>query len=238
MDSDLDSRSRDELVVELVRLRNAVRAHRDSSGHELCWHHPALWNLLPEHAAAPPQVPDWPQFMRGCIRYRASPDEQLPDAPRTCEESPDAASTIDAASTTGAAIKQVRGVPVNPVHRASCHCGAVQLELQLPDGIVDPRRCDCSICRRKGAVVASVPLAGLRVVRGAEHLKLYQFGTHVARHYFCGHCGIYTHHQRRSNPDQYGYNVGCLEGINPLAIADVPISNGVHHPSDRGTPHA
>ena len=129
-------------------------------------------------------------------------------------------------------IREVNGVPVLPRHRASCHCGAVELELELPDGIVDPRRCDCSICRRKGAVVASVPLAGLHVVKGADQLKLYQFNTRVARHYFCGNCGIYTHHQRRSNPQQYGYNVGCLQGINPLKIDGVVTEDGVNHPSD------
>lgn len=107
-------------------------------------------------------------------------------------------------------LKQVGGVPIQPRHRATCHCGAVELELDLPDGIVSPRRCDCSICRRKGAVVASVPLAGLHVVKGADQLRLYQFNTHAAKHYFCGICGIYTHHQRRSNPEQYGFNVGCL----------------------------
>jgi len=130
-------------------------------------------------------------------------------------------------------LKEVGGVPIQPKHRATCHCGAVELELDLPDGIVSPRRCDCSICRRKGAVVASVPLAGLHVVKGAEQLKLYQFNTHAAKHYFCGICGIYTHHQRRSNPEQYGFNVGCLEGINPFAIANVPVEDGVHHPADR-----
>ena len=129
-------------------------------------------------------------------------------------------------------LKEIGGTTIGPVHRASCHCGAVELELQLPDGVVDPRRCDCSICRRKGAVVASVPLDGLRVVRGQDVLRLYQFNTCVARHYFCGNCGIYTHHQRRSNPDQYGYNVGCLDGVNPYDIADVPVEDGVHHPSD------
>lgn len=130
-------------------------------------------------------------------------------------------------------LKEVGGVLIQPKHRATCHCGAVELELDLPDGIVSPRRCDCSICRRKGAVVASVPLAGLHVVKGAEQLRLYQFNTHAAKHYFCGICGIYTHHQRRSNPEQYGFNVGCLEGINPFAIADVPVEDGVHHPADR-----
>ncbi|MGC4076913.1 MAG: GFA family protein [Rubrivivax sp.] len=118
-------------------------------------------------------------------------------------------------------------------HRLSCHCGAVVLELHLPDGIVDPRRCNCSICRRKSAVVGSVPLAGIRIVQGEDALTLYQFNTRVAKHYFCSRCGIYTHHQRRSRPDQYGYNVGCLEGIDPFLIDNVPVSDGVHHPADR-----
>lgn len=130
-------------------------------------------------------------------------------------------------------LKEVGGVQVQPKHRASCHCGLVELELDLPDGIVDSRRCNCSICRRKGAVVASVPLSGIRILKGAEHLKLYEFNTHTAKHYFCSNCGIYTHHQRRSNPDLYGYNVGCLDGIDPFAIPDVPTSDGVNHPADR-----
>jgi hypothetical protein len=118
-------------------------------------------------------------------------------------------------------------------HKASCHCGAVELELTLPDGIVDPRRCDCSICRRKGAIVASVPLSGLRVVKGDDVLTLYQFNTHTAKHWFCSRCGIYTHHQRRSSPDEYGYNVGCLEGVNPFELGPVPTNDGVNHPADR-----
>jgi len=120
-------------------------------------------------------------------------------------------------------------------HKASCHCGAVELELSLPDGVVDARRCDCSICRRKGAIVASIPLSGLRIVRGADVLKMYQFNTKAAKHFFCSNCGIYTHHQRRSNPEQYGYNVGCLEGVNPFDLTDVPTNDGVHHPADRAS---
>ena len=130
-------------------------------------------------------------------------------------------------------IKSVGGVAIQPRHRATCHCGAVELELSLSNGIENPRRCDCSVCRRKGAVVASVPLSGIRVVKGAEHLRSYQFNTHTATHYFCGNCGIYIHHQRRSNPEQYGFNVGCLEGINPFAIPEVPVNDGVNHPADR-----
>ncbi|MCZ4279915.1 GFA family protein [Kiloniella laminariae] len=127
----------------------------------------------------------------------------------------------------------LKPVHVNPVHRASCHCGAVQLDLTLPNGIEDPRRCDCSICRRRGAIAASVSLKNLKVVAGAEQLRLYQFNSMTAKHYFCGICGIYTHHQRRSNPEEYGYNVACLEGINPYDLGEVPLNDGINHPSDR-----
>lgn len=130
-------------------------------------------------------------------------------------------------------IKQVGPTTILPRHKASCHCGAVELELSLPDGIVNPRRCDCSICRRKGAIVASVPLSGITIVRGADVLRLYQFNTGTAKHFFCSVCGIYTHHQRRSNPEQYGFNVGCLEGVNPFDLKDVPTNDGVNHPADR-----
>jgi hypothetical protein len=82
MDDDLDALSKDELITEVKRLRDAIREHRDSSGHDLCWHHPALWGLLPERTDPQPAVPEWPQFMRGCIRYRESLDAQLPGAPR------------------------------------------------------------------------------------------------------------------------------------------------------------
>ena len=133
-------------------------------------------------------------------------------------------------------LKEVGGVQIQAKHRASCHCGAVELELDLPEGIVNPRRCDCSICRRKGAVVASIPLDGIRILKGAEHLKLYQFNTLTAKHYFCSICGIYTHHQRRSSPNEYGYNVGCLDRVDPFALKQVPTNDGINHPADRRDP--
>jgi hypothetical protein len=86
MDDDLAAMDRDELVAEVRRLRAGIREHRDSSAHELCWHHPQLWGLLPERTDPLPEVPAWPQFLRGCVRYRQSLDEQLPDAPRTTRE--------------------------------------------------------------------------------------------------------------------------------------------------------
>ncbi|EAQ55848.1 MULTISPECIES: GFA family protein [Vibrio] len=130
-------------------------------------------------------------------------------------------------------MKQVGDTVIKPFHKAACHCGAVELELSLPNGIEKPRRCDCSICRRRGAIVGSVALDGIKILKGAEHLKLYQFNTHTAKHYFCSNCGIYTHHQRRSSLNEYGFNIGCLEGVNPFDIGDVVTNDGVNHPADR-----
>lgn len=86
MDDELDSLTHAELVAEVKRLRAGIREHRDASGHGLCWHHPKLWGLLPERTDPQPTVPEWPQFLRGCIRYRQSLDEQLPAAPRMARE--------------------------------------------------------------------------------------------------------------------------------------------------------
>ncbi len=88
MDEDLNGMSREQLVAEARRLRDGIRRHRDSTGQELCWHHPALWGLLPEKTDPVPTVPDWPQFLQGCVKYRQSLDEQAPDAPRTAEPPP------------------------------------------------------------------------------------------------------------------------------------------------------
>ena len=84
-DHDLEALNRDQLVAEVKRLRAGIRAHRDSTGQNLCWHHPALWGLLPERTDPLPTVPDWPQFIAGCVRYRQSLDAQAPEAPRTDE---------------------------------------------------------------------------------------------------------------------------------------------------------
>jgi hypothetical protein len=85
MDKDLQNMSRENLIAEVQKLRDGIRRHRDSTKHELCWHHPALWGLLPEKTDPVPVVPEWPEFLKGCIRYRESLDQQAPNAPRTKE---------------------------------------------------------------------------------------------------------------------------------------------------------
>jgi hypothetical protein len=81
-DSDLEALTRDQLVAEVKRLRAGIRTHRDSTGHDLCWHHPDLWGLLPERVTPEVAVPPWPKFLRGCLRYREALERELPDAPK------------------------------------------------------------------------------------------------------------------------------------------------------------
>lgn len=121
-------------------------------------------------------------------------------------------------------------------HDAACHCGAVRFRVRLSGGFEDRRRCTCSFCRMRGAVVVSARLADLAFLSGEDNLTLYQFNTRTAKHWFCKTCGIYTHHQRRSNPEEYGVNVACLAGVSPFDFTEVPVSDGVAHPSDTGQP--
>jgi len=115
----------------------------------------------------------------------------------------------------------------------SCHCKNVEFEVNLPNGLEDLSRCNCSMCARRGAVVCSIPLTDFRILKGDDSLSLYQFNTMTAEHYFCQRCGIYTHHKRRSNPNQYAINVACLEGVNPFELGTIPTTDGLNHSCDR-----
>ncbi|AGH50495.1 MULTISPECIES: GFA family protein [Sphingomonadales] len=114
----------------------------------------------------------------------------------------------------------------------ACHCGRVRFRVKLTDGLRTARRCTCSYCRMRGAVAVSADLSGITILAGEDAIATYQFNTMTAKHHFCRHCGIYTHHQRRSNPQQYGVNVACLEGLSPFDFTEVPVLDGVHHPRD------
>src|ERR1700761_608525 len=116
----------------------------------------------------------------------------------------------------------------------ACHCGTVRFCVALPDGVTQPRRCTCSYCRMRGAVAVTAFKDGITFLAGEDALTLYQFNTGTAEHYFCSKCGIYTHHRRRSNPNEYGINAACLEGVSPFDFAEVTVIDGVNHPRDRG----
>jgi hypothetical protein len=114
----------------------------------------------------------------------------------------------------------------------ACHCGSVKFRVRLTNGLHTARRCNCSYCRMRGAVAVSANLGDIQIIEGEDVLTLYQFNTMEAKHYFCSKCGIYTHHQRRSNPNQYGINAACLDGISPFDFDEVPVVDGHNHPKD------
>lgn len=115
----------------------------------------------------------------------------------------------------------------------ACHCGEVRFTVHLSDGLRSARRCSCSYCRMRGAVAVSALVGDIRITAGEGMLTLYQFNTNTAKHWFCSRCGIYTHHQRRSNPNEYGVNVAVL-GLSPFDFTEVPVYDGTAHPRDTG----
>ena len=98
----------------------------------------------------------------------------------------------------------------------SCHCGAVRFE--ITSDFPELTTCDCSICRRKNALMVKVHESQFRLLAGAESLTVYQFHTFTAKHYFCSVCGIYPFHRKRVTPDFLGINVFCLEGFETSGI--------------------
>jgi hypothetical protein len=114
----------------------------------------------------------------------------------------------------------------------SCHCGAVRFTVTLTEGFASARRCTCSICRMRGAVAVTSTPAEFHLATGEDKLATYRFNTKSAEHHFCSMCGIYTHHKRRSNPNQFGVNVACLEGVSPFDFAEVVVYDGERHPAD------
>jgi hypothetical protein len=119
-------------------------------------------------------------------------------------------------------------------YAAACHCGTVRFHVRLTDEFNTIRRCTCSYCRMRGAIAASAALSDIEFEAGEYNLTLYQFNTGTAKHYFCKTCGIYSHHQRRSNPNQFGINVACIDGVSPFDFAAVEVMDGVSHPADSG----
>src|ERR1700744_2396299 len=122
------------------------------------------------------------------------------------------------------------------VRAGQCHCGAVRFEATLSDGFNSIIRCNCTYCRMRGAVVAMVETGGVTVLAAEDALTSYRFNTRTAQHFFCSRCGIYTHHQRRSNPKGFAVNVACLDGVSPVDFSGLPVIDGVNHSSDTGKP--
>ena len=100
------------------------------------------------------------------------------------------------------------------LHKGSCHCKAIEFEIESDlDKIM---QCNCSICIRKNAKMAMVSKDSIQIIKGKENLTSYKFNTMIAEHFFCKNCGIYTHHNRRSDPNGVAINIGCIDAINPF----------------------
>ena len=102
--------------------------------------------------------------------------------------------------------------------KLKCHCGIVEAEINILGKFKKLLRCNCSICKRKGAIMSMVKNEDFKITKGKDKLKMYQFHTNVAKHYFCSNCGIYTHHNPRINPAMTGFNVGCIDEIDTFKI--------------------
>jgi hypothetical protein len=114
-----------------------------------------------------------------------------------------------------------------------CHCGAVEAEINVSNNLEKILRCNCSICKRKGTIMSMVKNENFKITKGEEILKLYQFHSKVAKHYFCSICGIYTHHNPRANPAMTGFNVGCIDEIDTFKLENVNVNDGKNHPLDK-----
>ena len=114
-----------------------------------------------------------------------------------------------------------------------CHCGAVEAEINIDNKLEKILKCNCSICKRKGAIMSMVKNDDFKIVKGKDKLSIYQFHSKIAKHYFCSICGIYTHHNPRANPALTGFNVGCIDDINTFALENVSIIDGENHPLDK-----
>jgi hypothetical protein len=117
--------------------------------------------------------------------------------------------------------------------KLTCHCKQIEAEINLPNNLEKILKCNCSICKRKGAVMSMVKNEDFKITKGQDKLKLYQFHTNVAKHYFCSNCGIYTHHNPRSNPAMTVFNLGCLDEIDIFRLKNIAINDGQNHPLDK-----
>ena len=128
--------------------------------------------------------------------------------------------------------------------KLTCHCESVELEIKETEGAFSKfLRCNCSLCKKKGYIMTFAPIVDVKIIKGEDKLKLYQYHTKVAEHYFCSECGIYTHHKMRSKPDTYGLNVGCIDDIDSFQydadvldqfkLDNVGLNDGHNHPMDQ-----
>ena len=119
--------------------------------------------------------------------------------------------------------------------KLTCHCGEIEIQVDIKQDINELMRCNCSMCKRKGTMYTIVRKENLKIVKGETKIKTYQFNTKVAKHHFCSECGTHTHNLRRSDPNTYGVNMGCIDEIevNELFSFKIHVRDGQNHIKDR-----
>tara|TARA_Y100000590_G_scaffold112696_1_gene128518 strand:+ start:515 stop:886 length:372 start_codon:yes stop_codon:yes gene_type:complete len=118
--------------------------------------------------------------------------------------------------------------------KLTCHCKGVEAEVEVPEsGFKKIMRCNCSICKRKGYIIGVTGPDDFKIIKGENLLKLYQFHSKTAKHYFCTVCGIHTHNRPRIDPNIYGVNIACIEGVKPFELKNIPVNDGENHPHDK-----
>ena len=112
---------------------------------------------------------------------------------------------------------------IHMLYKGSCHCKSVEIEVETNLSII--KQCNCSMCKRKNAKMNILPKENLKITKGEDNLSVYQFGTNVAKHFFCKTCGIYTHHQRKSDPNGIGVNIGCFDEVDSFSVKSEVLDN-------------
>ncbi len=100
------------------------------------------------------------------------------------------------------------------LYKLTCHCKSIEIEVETDLQII--KQCNCSICKRRNAKMNLIPKDSIKIIKGKESLSSYKFNTMNAEHFFCKTCGIYTHHNRRTDPNGIGINIGCIDEIDPF----------------------
>jgi hypothetical protein len=107
-----------------------------------------------------------------------------------------------------------------PTYEGGCHCGRVRY--RVTGDLARVTECNCSMCGKKGYLHLIVPREAFELLSGRDDLTTYRFGTGIAQHHFCRHCGIHGFYVPRSDPDKIDVNVRCLDGIEPSALKPIP----------------
>ncbi|WP_422006883.1 GFA family protein [Pyruvatibacter mobilis] len=113
-----------------------------------------------------------------------------------------------------------------PSYSGTCHCGRVTFSIETENALSDLYRCNCSLCTRKAIIMKPVHQDDFSLTSGQDALSCYKWHTGKAEHFFCSECGVYTHHRRRTAPDQISINVGCLTGVPQPAEDQIGLVDG------------